>query len=80
MKRYPTLCVIREMQEKITYGIFGPGIRSKPQLWPMLAYVTVAAKPDPFSYCTGLGIEPMSWHCRDAANPIAPQWELLCVF
>lgn len=25
----------------------------------------------------GLGTEPESWLCRDAAPPVAPQWELL---
>ena len=28
------------------------------------------------THCAGLGIEPMSQCCQDAANPIAPQWEL----
>ena len=29
------------------------------------------------THCAGLGIEPVSWCCRDAFDPIAPQWELL---
>ena len=28
------------------------------------------------SHCAWLGIEPTSWHCRDATNPFEPQWEL----
>ena len=24
-----------------------------------------------------IGIEPVSWYCRDAVDPTAPQWELL---
>ena len=28
------------------------------------------------THCAGLGIEPASWHCRDAANPIVPRWKL----
>ena len=31
---------------------------------------------DLLTHCAGPWIEPVSWHCRDAANPIAPQWEL----
>ena len=35
--------------------------------------VTAAAKPDPLTHCAGLGIEPVSWCCRDAPDPIVPQ-------
>ena len=37
---------------------------------------TVAAVPDPLIHCARSGIEPVSWHCRDAADPIVAQWEL----
>ena len=47
------------------YGVPGLGIRSEPHLEPMS-----------LTHCTGLGREPVSQHSRDAANPIAPQWEL----
>ena len=32
---------------------------------------------DPLTCCARPGIEPVSWRCRDAADPIVPQWELL---
>ena len=35
-----------------------------------------AAMPDPFTRCTGQGIEPASWCCRDANDPVVPQQEL----
>ena len=28
---------------------------------------------NPLTHCDGLGIEPASWHCRDAADPGVPQ-------
>ena len=31
---------------------------------------------DPLTRYAGLGIEPVSWHNRDAVNPVAPQQEL----
>lgn len=27
--------------------------------------------------CNPAALNPSSWHCRDAADPIGPQWELL---
>ena len=44
----------------------GPGIRSAPSV----------ATLDRLTYCAGPGIESASWCCRDAADPVAPQWEL----
>ena len=32
------------------------------------------------THCARLGIKPLSWHSQDAANPVAPQWELLLLF
>ena len=43
-------------------------------------YVAAAATPDLLTHCAGPGIKPASWHCRDAANPIVPQWELLFIY
>ena len=40
-------------------------------------YVAAAAMPDPLTHFAGAGIELASWRCRDAANPIAPQPQLL---
>ena len=40
-------------------------------------YAAPAATQDPLTHCAGPGIEPVSWHCRDAADPIVPQRELL---
>ena len=34
-------------------------------------------KPDPLTHYARPGIQYVSWHCRDAADPIVPQWELL---
>ena len=31
---------------------------------------------DPLTHCSRPGIEPVSWCCRDAADPVAPQQEL----
>ena len=42
----------------------------------VVAYTTARAKPDPLTRCAKRGMQPASWHCRDTANPIAPQWEL----
>ena len=52
----------------LAYGVPGPGIRSEQQLQPT---------PDPLTHCARPGIKPMSWCCRDAVNPIAPQLELM---
>jgi len=30
---------------------------------------------DPLTNCAGPGIQPASWHCRDAAHPVAVQQE-----
>ena len=44
-------------------------------------YVAAVAMLDPLIRCAWLGIEPASWCCRDTADPVAPQWELLyCLF
>ena len=34
---------------------------------------------DLLAHSTGLRIEPVFWHCRDAADPIVPRWELLSI-
>ena len=52
------------------------------QIWALVvSYVTAAAVLDPLTHCTRLGLESASWrHCRDIANPVAPQWELPSLF
>ena len=35
---------------------------------------------DPLTFCAWQGIQPVSWHCRDTANPLVPQRELQDVF
>ena len=35
-------------------------------------YAPIAAMPDPLTHCAGLGIEPVSQHCRDATDPAVP--------
>ena len=42
----------------------------------VVTYTSMAATPGPLTYCSGLGIEPVSWCCRDAADPVVPQREL----
>ena len=37
-----------------------------------------AAILDPLTHCTGPGIRPETWHCRDTASPIVPEWKLFC--
>ena len=40
-------------------------------------YTVATATLDLLTHCARPGIEPLSSHCRDTANPIVPQWELL---
>ena len=40
-------------------------------------YTAAAATLDPLSHCAGPGIKLVSWCCRDTANLVAPQQELL---
>ena len=39
-------------------------------------YTKAVVTRDPLTNCAGPGVEPVSWHCRDTANPIVPQWEI----
>ena len=41
-----------------------------------MTYILATVMPDPLTYCTGLGLKPLFWHCKDTADPIVPQWEL----
>ena len=59
------------MAALIANGVPGLRIRSMLQL-PYATGTTL----DPLTNCTELGIEPVSWCCRDAADPIVPQQEL----
>ena len=52
-------------------GVPRPGIRSESQFQPM---------QDSLNHCAKLGIEPASWRCRDATNPVVSQWEFLFPF
>ena len=56
-------------------GVPGPGIRSELQLRPTLQLW----QRQSFNPLSWLGMEPASWRCRDAADPLVPQWELLSV-
>ena len=40
---------------------------------------TAIAMLDPLTHRAGPGFEPVSWCCRDAADPIVPQQELLFI-
>ena len=47
----------------------------------IVTYAEVRATRNPLTHCAGPGIDPTSWHCRDAADPIAPRgnsWPLSC--
>ena len=46
-------------------------------------YATVVATPDPLTHYAEQGIEPAFWSlqcCRDTADPLVPQQELLIFF
>ena len=48
------------------------------QIWAAVAiYFAAVATLDPLTYCTGPEIEPVTWHCRDSADSIMQQQELL---
>ena len=38
----------------------------------VVIYTAVAAMPDSLNLCARLGIEPVSWHCRDVADAVVP--------
>ena len=42
---------------------------------PVANYTAAGARPDPLTHCARPGIEPVSWQCRDTADPTAPQRE-----
>lgn len=52
------------------FGVPGPGIRD------LSCSCDLRHSQIPWSHCAGLGIDPVSWHCRDSADPVAPQREL----
>ena len=41
----------------------------------VVTYPATVAAHDPLTHCVRPRIEPVSRHSRDAADPIAPQWE-----
>ena len=59
----------------VAYGIPEPGIRSK-----LCNLCHRGGNTGSLTNCTGPGIEPTSQHCRDAADPVEPQQELLHIF
>ena len=42
----------------------------------VVSCATDVAMSNPLTHCAGLGIQPVTFHCREAADPIVPQWEL----
>ena len=45
--------------------------QARDQIWAMVVtYTTAVAMPDPLNHCPELGIEPVSWHCRNTTNSI----------
>lgn len=57
----------------VAYGVSRPGIRSECSC----SLCHSCHKPDPLTHCAGWGTKLASWCCRDAANPIVSQLELL---
>ena len=53
-------------------GIWNSQARDKIPATPM-TYTAAVATLGPLTQCAGLGTEPVSWHCKDAADPGAPQ-------
>ena len=53
------------------HGIWGSWARNQIQA-AVAAYAEVTATSDPLTHCARLGIEPASWHHRDAADSVAP--------
>ena len=51
--------------------------RARDQIQAAVATSAAEAMPHPLIYCAGPEMEPASWCCRDTADPITPQWELL---
>ena len=52
--------------------------QARGQIWIIfVTYATAMAKPDPLTHCAGLGIEPASWCCRDATDPVTALGEFL---
>ena len=43
---------------------------------PELRIKSDPATQDPLIHSPGPGIQPVSWHFRDAADPVVPQWKL----
>ena len=41
-------------------------------------YAAAKAMLDPLTHCARPDIQPASWYYTDVANPVVPQWELLC--
>ena len=60
------------------------GIRSPPAedqiRATVAAYIIAVAMLDPLTHCARLEVESVSWCCRDATDPVVPQWEFLCRF
>ena len=60
----------------VAYGVSRPGIRSKPQFRPMPQLGQCRS----LTRCAGPEIELVSWCCRDTADLIVLQQELLFLF
>ena len=58
-----------------TQGIESSQARDQIQA-TVATYPEDAATPELLPHCTQLGIESVSWHCRDTTNPVVPQQEL----
>ena len=58
------------------HSIWSSWARDQIQVTVVVHTTAVAGMLDPLTHCAGPGIEPASWHCRDATDPRVPQWEL----
>ena len=51
--------------------------QARDPIWAaVVTYATAVTMLKPLPHFTSQGIEPVFWCCRDAADPVAPQWEL----
>lgn len=67
------LCSQAQCTASLEKGIFEEGECTRDQIQATFStYAIAVATVDPLDHCAGLGIEPGSWLCRDAADPIAP--------
>ena len=56
-----------------THSVWSPQARDQFQT-TVVTCATALATLDPLTHSTGLGIDPVSWRCRDTTDPVAPSF------